>query len=347
MAASYCFQTAYTVASSYTWDVGVPFSSNTPLLSTVATLNGTTIRGYSPGVRVTLNNTSTQTNITDPPPATNKKSLSSLYVWNFGDFYNHKNNITTLSCASAVSHTYIMPGDYNITLTVTELISSSNPVEGIYTDTTTFNSLKVNVLDVSKPVALMHSITQPVYGQSPRTVTITARGSKAGSFPIDRIDWDLNDGSPIYTVTRYTSAYENFEHTNSFTDLADPRNYDIIHTYKLKSNSSQTFYPSITAYSSSTYSYDACSLTIGPLTLPETSNNVHILKVRNTPKGKIYGLQIGNNIALLTTLSSNNINNNVTVNIPTNPIRDSFNTLVGYTSSGNSGTDYFSVTAKC
>jgi hypothetical protein len=342
MPASYTYQTGYTVASSYSWDNGIPFSSNTPLLSTPVTLNSITINGRSPGAIIYFNNTSTSNAITG-----SMVSLSTLYIWNFGDYYNLKSNTTTLTCASAVSHVYIMPGNYTVTLTQIETLSSSTggilPLEP---KISTNNSV---LLDDIKPTALMHSVTPLVYGDSPHRVQITARGSTPGSFPIDRIDWDLDDGSPIVTISRYTSANNsNITFTNAISgDPKDPRNYDISNTYKLTTTSFQTFYPSITAYSSSTNTFDTCSLTIGPISPPVVSGRTHLLKARNIPQGKIYGLQINNNIALLTTLSSTSTVNS-TVNTPTNIIKDSYNSLINNSINGNiGGTDYYSITAVC
>jgi hypothetical protein len=61
------------------------------------------------------------------------------------------------------------------------------------------------------------------------------------------------------------------------------------------------FYPSLTCYSACTNSHDSCCITIGPISLPVTPNELHLLKARNTLKGNIYTFAENNNIALTTT----------------------------------------------
>lgn len=217
------------------------------------------------------------------------------------------------------------------------------------TDTTFFNTIcsqsqttiKTAIIEVFEilPMAKLYSVTRPSSGVSPFSVQITPRTTVPGSFPIDRIDWDPGDGTPIKTVTRYSapdSTY--FTYTNTFsTDIQDPRNYDLLYTYKRNINNYSMFYPSISVYSSSTASQDSCSLTIGPIALSGISSSVNLLKVRNTPSGKLYSLQADNNITFVTSQTANTTMEFVP-NQPKNIIRDSFGTPVLYT--GNIGSNY-------
>ena len=217
------------------------------------------------------------------------------------------------------------------------------------TDTTFFNTIcsqtqtivKTAIIEVLElpPIAKLYSVTRPASGITPLSVQITPRTTVPGSFPIDRIDWDPGDGSNIKTITRYTTPNTNFfTYTNIFSsDVQDPRNYDFIYTYKRDINIYSMFYPSITAYSSSTSTQDSCSITIGPVALSSTPGNVNLLKVRNTPQGKLYGLQSDDNITFVT---SQTANASITYipNEPQNVIRDSYGSPVLY--SGNPGTGY-------
>jgi len=157
------------------------------------------------------------------------------------------------------------------------------------------------------PEASMYCVTQPITGHSPFTAQITSRTTKCGSFPIDRIDWDPGDGSSILTVTRYSppdSTY--FTFTSAFSaDALDPRNFDLVYTYKRKLNTYPVFYPSLTAYSSSTGSISKCSTIVGPVSLSSISSQTHLLKVRSETSNKLYAFQTNNAVTFVTTQTGN------------------------------------------
>ncbi len=160
------------------------------------------------------------------------------------------------------------------------------------------------------PVASMYSVSA-ITGPSPLAVQLTPRNCKPGSFPIDRIDWDFGDGSPIKTITRYTSIQNDPEVINTRyfgADLNDVRNYDVLHTYTRNIDIYPVFYPSLTCYSANTHSYDTCSMTVGPINLirASTIENFNILKTRNTLKGNIYAFNVNNNISVITTNETKN-----------------------------------------
>ena len=120
----------------------------------------------------------------------------------------------------------------------------------------------IQVLEIP-PIANMAVVNNGVlvsttYGISPLTVQLTPRIIKAGSFPIDRIDWDMGDDTGLFTVTRYTTADPSiFKFTGQYSnDLLDPRNYDVMYTYTRNSKQYATYYPSLTAYAGSTGTYD-------------------------------------------------------------------------------------------
>jgi hypothetical protein len=134
---------------------------------------------------------------------------------------------------------------------------------------------------------------------SPYKVRLSARNVQPGSFPIERIDWDLGDGTPIKSQRRWAiNTDPEFEFTNIFVaDWKDPRNYDIIHEYVVSPRSQLTFYPSLTCYSSSTASFDCARGIVGPInpspvtttTETDTANRKPIKLIQNelTDHGKV------------------------------------------------------------
>ena len=206
-------------------------------------------------------------------------------------------------------------------------------------------TIKQNIIEVFEvpPVASMHSVTQPVTGTAPFTVTLTPKACKTGSFPIDRIDWNLGDGTPTITVTRYTEP-ANKRFTKAIPlpfpdDPADVRNYNVTHTYNFTKDTYPIFYPSLTCYSANTNTADACSITIGPLSVSYKPNKISLVKGKNTSKGNIYALEVDDNITFVTSTTSNNASNPIIFNTPTNPIKNSIN-LPSSLYTGNSGNGY-------
>jgi len=456
-----------TVPYNYSWDRGNPFTSTKTSVRAYCNSTTTFISGYAPGLNVVFQNNTIPDN--DP-------SLNIDYTWNFGDYYNDTNNIVSLSCISSIDHTYIMPGVYNVSLTLTETkkasefdtdgnsllcrdqyntnwywdnlqgqsiinnesaiavnssnygidpklliinwnnTSNNNPLRrktwadkfntdcfqkycttwtwydlqlaSTYSDPITWlqtssgndfekkwmfetnNSLctvdtanylntnstiertvtktmMVSVVEIP-PVANMFCLSSSntveghrrISGVAPYTVRLTARTSTAGSFPIDRIDWDFDDGTPIKTITRYTApSSSDFINSEIFkeSDPDDIRNYDAIHTYIRNKNNYSVFYPSITCYSSCTNTSDSCCITIGPVTLPISTNTntsmsepasgasgTHLLKVRNTAKGNIYTFSVNKNIAFNTTTPTSAQSFTASYNYPKNTLRDSY-----------------------
>lgn len=156
------------------------------------------------------------------------------------------------------------------------------------------------------PTAEISCVTSPI-GTAPHTVILSPTGCQPGSFPIDRIDWDLGDGSPIMVHTRYTPPTgNNIRYNGKFSsDFEDVRNYDIIHTYVRDPKTYPVFYPSLTCYSANTNTQDSCSTTVGPISLPDIPNT-SLVKARNTTKGNLYAFDVNNSIAFTTTTPSTN-----------------------------------------
>ena len=136
---------------------------------------------------------------------------------------------------------------------------------------------------------------------SPLTVRLSPASTLCGSFPIERIVWDLGDGSPLLTQRRWSNTLESpFVYSGELSeDYQDPRNYDVVHTYTKTPDSDYSFYPSITAYCSSTNSSDCAAVMVGPLKLPNTDGtNFKLLQNELTEHGKILIGQIDDNVAV-------------------------------------------------
>lgn len=155
--------------------------------------------------------------------------------------------------------------------------------------------------DLNNPIERELPILPVTNYNSPLTVKLTARFTKCGSFPIEKLVWDLGDGSPLLIQQRWAPNYEApFYYTGAIrNDIDDPRNFDVVHTYIKTPTSSYSFYPSVTAYASSTNSSDSASMVIGPLKLPAFNiNNVTLLQNELTDNGKVFVGEIGNQTAI-------------------------------------------------
>jgi len=175
---------------------------------------------------------------------------------------------------------------------------SSAPILSSGTQIITKSAL-IRVLEIP-PIAYLQA-TQSPNRISPLEVRLSPASTICGSFPIERIVWDLGDGSPLLTQRRWanTLAYP-FVFSGALSeDYQDPRNYDVIHTYTKTPESGYSFYPSITAYCSSTNSSDCASVMVGPLKLPVTDGtNFKLLQNELTEHGKVLIGQVDNNVAV-------------------------------------------------
>lgn len=426
MTTEFAILSAITVPENYSWDHGIPLTGNN--ISTIPIYSFTTsVTGNAPGITVTFKNNS----ITDGGFSNRQ------FFWDFGDFYNMETNFLAITCTNDVEHTYLLPGNYTVTLYHLQskirqdldnnpdaninlckgkhdirwfwdnmltlsatwdqtkctgqyakwwdnelacfakyckfwnwydlqcvTASGSNPVtwEQTYTggafakrwmfepndtickvpqdatfiDTLVSNiqvytaTMAVKVVEIP-PVANLYCFTQPITGVSPFTVQLTPRGSIPGSYAINRIVWNLGDGSSEKIVWRHkTPDLTFFTYTSAFSaDPADPRNYDLIYTYKRNLNTYPVFYPAITVYSECTDSADGCSITLGPIALSSLNSQTHLLKVENLNTNNMYALQYDDNIAFVTTRSDNTITN-VVPNYPTKSIKNTTSPIINY-----------------
>jgi hypothetical protein len=182
------------------------------------------------------------------------------------------------------------------------------------------------------PTAGLTCITHPVTGYSPFTVRLSPSACLPGSFPIDRLDWDFGDGSPIKTVSRYTPLTSDPEVINTntfFDDRDDVRNFDIIHTYIVNKNTYPVFYPSLTCYSANTDTSDACSTVVGPVLLEPVPQDIQLIKSKDTLKGTVYAFNVDKNLMFTTTNIITSDSTTIVANKPSAPNKNSYNTPLG------------------
>lgn len=234
---------------------------------------------------------------------------------------------------------------------VNETICEIEEVVKATVETTEQIALKTFIVEVKEimPTASIYNSTYPLTGYSPYTFKLSPVHTKTGSFPIDKIEWNSGDGSPIKTVSRYsTPDSKYFVYNNTyFSDPQDPRNYDFVYTINRNANMYSIFYPSLTCYSASTNSSDSCSIVVGPILLRPQPQNIQLLKVKNTLEGDFYGVEVDKNITLLTSLTSSKTTLSVIPNRPTSYIKQKIDSEP-VTFFGNTGEEYLpSFTPSC
>ncbi len=205
-----------------------------------------------------------------------------------------------------------------------EPLSESDPCNvsnsTVVTNTTAVTLVKgvVQVFEIP-PISYIRIPSVVLSGASPFLVHLSADAVISGSFPVDRIDWDFFGDGNIYTVSKYGSPDSSkFTFINAFSaDVADPRNYqaNIVYT------DTGVFYPSITAYSSSTGSFDACSAHVGPIKNTEYDTSGNTFRVVKAGKGMI-ATEINNSLHLYSTSIPADLSaNNIVQRTPNNPMR--------------------------
>lgn len=226
---------------------------------------------------------------------------------------------------------------------VNDIVCNPEDIPQATIDTTEQIALKTFMVEVKEvlPTASIFNETAPLTGYSPFTFKLSPAHSKTGSFPIDRIDWDPGDNTGIKTVTRYSVPDSKYFAYNGayFSDPQDPRNYDFTYTVKRNVNNYPIFYPSLTCYSACTNSTDSCSIVVGPILLEPQVQDINILKIKNNLKEDFYGIEIGDNLTILTTLTAQNSQTPVIPNKPNSPIKQ-FTQNIPLIYFGNTGENY-------
>ena len=194
-------------------------------------------------------------------------------------------------CDSSLNKTWDQTGNGNCSQKVPTLSAKEQTI---------VKEMMLRVIEIP-PVAYLSAIDLTPGKISPLTVRLTPRFIKAGSFPIEKIVWDLGDGSPLLTQRRWSpDSEEPFVFSNVFNiDWKDPRNFDVIYTYRKLPDSKFSYYPSLTAYASSTGTSDCTSTIVGPLKLPVFDGaSVTLLQNELTDNGKVIVGEINNGLTV-------------------------------------------------
>jgi hypothetical protein len=160
----------------------------------------------------------------------------------------------------------------------------------------------IQVLELP-PIASISAINISSENNFPYTVKLTPCLSQCGSFPIERIDWDLGDGSPILTQRRNNPTLQSpFVYNGIFVqDYKDPRNFDVVYAYKQQTEGNTSFVASLTAYAGSTSTTAEDQTLIGPISsvkYEEDQYKLNVIQNISTPSGNIVVSQINNNYCL-------------------------------------------------
>jgi PKD repeat protein len=281
----------------------------------------------------------------------------SSYHWNFGDPFNEgpqnitniNSNYYTITNVGAVTgdfdsanwytatqghtavHTYIMPGTYDVTLTVRASTTSTSDICARY----------VGAIDDDKKFYVYVEEIQPqcndgiygslsstsgfmtaassVSGQSPLTAYFMASSIIAGSFPICKIDWDFGDGTTEritrIPLTQETSQGISVVNIAAYSyDLDDPRNIVVPHIYVNQTQIPQTYSINISAYACNTNSALYCAranlVQVSPEVVVDVSETKNLIGSRFDDDGNlIYILEGENNNTTHTVVLSGELNN--------------------------------------
>jgi len=221
-----------------------------------------------------------------------------------------------------------MGGNYEVTWSMTKTDreyvkkwkyeSPENCSNNGFTLTTSTTSVPIakgviTILEVS-PKALLNTAAISLTGIAPYTVEISAHNTQSGSFPIERIDWDFYNDGNIKTVSRYETPDTTFFTKITALSGGDPRNY----AARIEFKDLGVFYPSITAYSSSTGTSDACCAMVGPI-VPAPYDTDTVLKVVKSAKD-LLAVDIGDSLVLFSTAGNTN-SYTPTLKAPPSPVR--------------------------
>ena len=206
------------------------------------------------------------------------------------------------SADAYVDHIYTVPQIYSPGVSVT--LSPQFTADYIYdTEDASYESVEVIELPPNATFATLST----EYGFSPLEIEFSPKSTIAGSFPVERIDWNFGDGSPTVTVSRHTTLTSQndpnivYRPLPGAVDVRDPRNFNVKHTYtRTTANEPNIYYPSLTAYSSVTNTANSCSREIGPIALKSRSKKEILgTKFYDVNNKGLMVLTIDNKAALL------------------------------------------------
>jgi len=228
-----------------------------------------------------------------------------MTMWNWDEQKCSSTSISlswqTMECESCISKTWD-----EITSSKFELGCVETPFVIVPLTTEYVLENLVKVVEIPPKAFLeVQQNSNPNNRISPHLVTLSPKYVRCGSFPIEKIEWNLGDGTEKLTqrrwsVNRDTRFTENFEYE---VDWKDPRNFDIKHVYNRTPKSGAAFYPSLTCYASSTSTSDCASGLVGPLKLGDSvvedgESTVTFLQNELTDYGRILIGEVNDTLAI-------------------------------------------------
>lgn len=172
------------------------------------------------------------------------------------------------------------------------------------TKTDVFSNIVYEVREIP-PTAAVNLVTfLPSTKMFPVSAEFTAKYTKCGSFPIEKIVWDMGDGSPLLEQSRHainTDINSEFKENGDTTSFAinDPRFFNVHHVFKARPDKKINFTVSLTAYAANTNTFSIASLQFDSLQFPVFNpTNFKILQTEFTDTGKIYLGEVENTTAV-------------------------------------------------
>jgi hypothetical protein len=239
----------------------------------------------------------------------------SSFTWDFGDFYsdgasyndswgnrdNHPTEITSLAAPTTGWPTWTVPGGY-VTQSIHTFVMPGFYTVSLYPDVSAIPQHTMNcgpcavdfcvyveeldpVASFASSLSAITGYSSPVSGTAPLSVYFNPSATMPGSFPIGVIDWDFGDGTMESYSRNISSNYTFTSGATAFpTDLADPRNVIVDHTYTRTNNTQPSSYVvSMSAYAANTSTVSIVTGEVGPIeliTFFEKEGDFHLISNR-------------------------------------------------------------------
>lgn len=203
------------------------------------------------------------------------------------------------------------------TKTVYSNVTEQKEVTKVVTDVSTTSTpsnktVTIEVLELPPKIILNLVANTTVAGTRTLTGQFTVRDSTCGSFPIEKVEWDMGDGSAKLEQIRWKlNTALPFVANNVYTDdTSDPRNYDVKYTYTLKPDEKRSFIVTAKIYAANTGTFVTATYVFPPVegtskftdeALNTSISTVNLIQSHLTDNGKVIVAEINNNIVAWST----------------------------------------------
>ena len=287
--ANFLVMAVSTVSANYSDDIENPIEDYLSVDQPPVGIMSALISGYAPNLSITFMESSVPHSLP-----------ISAYNWNFGNWYSESTMTSAITAGTIltdypswttertnhmITHTYVMPGVYDVSLCVetstTSMESCCARNNFVYVEEIPPSNCDIRA---SRALTGLFTDLSAISGDI-GTIYFNLSSLIPGSFPIGIIDWDFGDSTDIERVTRtpFTSiisgatAYPN--------DITDPRNVFVSHKY----TTLDTFDVYTSAYAANTNTYISCSGSIGPFDdFVKLSGKRHLISSRNNEDNILF-----------------------------------------------------------